>query len=106
MPIQTEKDKVAAVLDVAINGDGGASTAATNYNLSDAGRERQYSATLTLKAWLNFKLQFENPYALMAAFANSAVALQLYTAERWLRERAAGLDPGGERFRWPDPDQP
>ena len=78
LAIQTEKDKVTAVIDVAINGDGGAGTAATNSNLSTLDLTATLG-TLSLKAWLAWKLLFENPYQLTHVFARSAEALQLYS---------------------------
>lgn len=78
LAIQTEKDKVVAVLDVAINGDGGASTAATNTNLSTLDPTTPLG-TLSLKAWLGFKLLWTNPYQLTHVFARSTEALQIYS---------------------------
>lgn len=74
--VQAETDKVADAIDVIVNGDGNANTAATNSNLTtlDSGAT---AGTLTLKAWLAWKLLFANPYALTTAFARSDVALQM-----------------------------
>lgn len=76
MAVQAEIDKVAAVLDVLVSGDGNANTAAINHNLTalDSGAT---AGTLTLKGYVAFKLKFLNPYALTHALVQEAVGLQL-----------------------------
>lgn len=78
MAIQAEVDKLDVVLDVAINGDGNANTAATSYNLTtlDAGTTANNP---TLKAWQTFKAKFLNPYMLDTVLGNEGpiVSLQL-----------------------------
>jgi hypothetical protein len=76
MAVAAETDKLATALDVAINGDGNASTAATTYNLTSLDAAA-VSGTLSLKGWLAFKLKFTNPYALSHALMPEAMALQL-----------------------------
>ena len=76
LAIQTEIDKVAAALDVLINGDGNANTAATSYNLTTLD-PLAVAGTLTLKGWLAYKMKFANPYLLTAALVQEAVALQM-----------------------------
>lgn len=72
---QTETDKVSAILDVIINGDGNSGTAATSYNLTTLDSAAT-AGTLTLKGWLAFKMKFANPYTLTTALAQEATALQ------------------------------
>jgi hypothetical protein len=74
--IQTEIDKLAAILAIMINGDGNSGTSATNYNLT-ALDSAATAGTLTLKGWLAFKLKFTNPYSLTHAIVQDAVLLQL-----------------------------
>lgn len=76
MAVQSEVDKVAAAIDVLVNGDGNANTAATAYNLTtlDSGAT---AGTLTLKGWLAFKMKFTNPYAVTTALMQDSIALQL-----------------------------
>ncbi len=76
MAIQAEVDKVATVIDVVVNGDGNANTSAETHNLTtlDSGAT---AGTLTLKGWLAFQMEFENPYMLGVALAPSAMALQV-----------------------------
>jgi hypothetical protein len=76
MAVQTEIDKVATVLDVVVNGDGNANTAATSFNLTalDAGTTAN---NVTLLAWLAFKMKFAAPYVLNTALAQDAIALKL-----------------------------
>lgn len=78
LAVQTEIDKVSHAIDVAINGDGNSGTAATNHNLSTLDANATLGE-LSLEGWLNFKLQFVNPYQLTHVFARSTEALQLYT---------------------------
>lgn len=77
MAIQAETDKVATVIDVAVNGDGN-SNAATNYNLTTLDTDAT-AGTITLKGWLAFKMKFANPYMMTAVLAQQAGALQLLT---------------------------
>lgn len=76
MAIQAEVDKVAQVIDVLIAGDGNANTAAEVVNLSTL--DAAASGVMTLKAWVNFKLLWENPYTLTTALGPNAIASQLY----------------------------
>lgn len=73
---QSETDKVATVLDVIVNGDGNAATAATSYNLTTLD-PLATAGTLTLKGWLAFKLKFANPYKITSAMVQEAVKLQM-----------------------------
>lgn len=81
MAIQAEVDKLEVVLDVAINGDGNANTAATSFNLTtlDAGTTANNP---TLKAWQTFKAKFLNPYMLDTVLGQEGpiVSLQLLNA--------------------------
>lgn len=75
--ILTEAQKVEKVIDVLINGDGNAGTAATSYAQSTLG----VTAGLTnfnLKAWLAFKMKFQNPYTMTTALGQEATVLALY----------------------------
>jgi hypothetical protein len=76
MAVQSEMDKVAAGLDVIINGDGNTNTAAAVHNLTTLDSVA-VAGTLTLKGWLAFKMKFTSPYALTTALMQEAVALQL-----------------------------
>lgn len=75
MAIQAEVDKAATIADVIVNGDGNAGTAATVYDLTDLDTNAT-AGTLTLKAWLAFKLKFKNPYNITHELVQSDVALQ------------------------------
>lgn len=72
----SESDKVAAGLDIIVNGDGNTDTAAATHNLTTLDTAAS-AGTLTLKGWLAFKLKFVNPYILTTALMQEAVALQL-----------------------------
>jgi hypothetical protein len=76
MALQTEIDKVAAALAIIVAGDGNANTAATNYNLTtlDSGTTAN---NLTVKAWLSFKMKFQQPYVLTTALMNEDIALKV-----------------------------
>jgi hypothetical protein len=73
---QAEADKLTAIIDVLVSGDGNTSTAATNYNLTALDTAAS-AGTLTLKGWLAFKMKFTNPMSLTHILVQEAVALQL-----------------------------
>jgi hypothetical protein len=74
--LQAEVDKVVAAMDYLVSGDGNANTAATSINLTTLDPDANVGE-LTLKAWLNFRMQFTQPYTLTTALMNQAIALQL-----------------------------
>lgn len=74
--VQSQIDQVAAALDVMVNGDGNANTAATNYNLT-ALDSAASAGTMTAKAYAAFKMKFQNPYVLTTALVREDVGLQL-----------------------------
>lgn len=74
--LQSEADKVAAALNIIVNGDGNTDTAAATHNLTTLDSAAS-AGTLTLKGWLAFKLKFVNPYMITTALMQEAVALQL-----------------------------
>ncbi len=76
MSVQAEVDKVVAAMDVMINGDGNANTAATSYNLTTID-PAAVAGTLTAKGYLAFLLKFLQPYAATTILVQEAVALQL-----------------------------
>ena len=73
---QAEADKLTAILDVLVTGDGNGNTAATNHNLTALDTAAS-AGTLTLKGWLAFKMKFTNPKSLTHILVQEAVALQL-----------------------------
>lgn len=73
MAIQAEVDKVTAIIDVLVNGDGNSGTSAEVHNLTTLDTNAT-AGTLTLDAWLAFKKEFENPYVLTTFLARSNVA--------------------------------
>lgn len=75
--VQAEIDKLDAILDVLVSGDGNANTAAINHNLTTLDSSAT-AGTLTLKAWIAFKMKFANPYMITTALVQEAVALQLF----------------------------
>lgn len=74
--LQAEVDKVTAAMDYLISGDGNAGTAATSYNLTTLDPTAT-PGELSLTGWLNFRLQFAQPYIPTTALMTQAVALQL-----------------------------
>lgn len=72
---QAEADKVNTAIDVAINGDGNGSTAATNSNLT-AMDTAAVAGTLTLKGYLNWLMQWANPYNCNVILGRAADVLQ------------------------------
>lgn len=76
MAAQSETDKLAAVMDVLVNGDGSDGSAATNYNLTTLDSTTTAN-NMTLRAWLAFKMKFANPYLITTALSPEAQALDL-----------------------------
>lgn len=77
--ILTEAQKVEKILDVIINGDGNAGTAATVYAQSALYTGAAAGlANFNLKAWLAFKMKFKNPFVLTTALAQPDVVLSLF----------------------------
>jgi hypothetical protein len=76
MAVQAEVDKVAAIIDVLVNGDGNTNTGAESFDLTELDTDAT-AGTLTLKAWLAFKMKFTNPYMPLTALAQEATALSL-----------------------------
>lgn len=74
--IQAEIDKVAAALNVLVNGDGNSGTAPTTHNLTTLDTDAS-AGTLTLKGWLAYKMKFAQPYVVTTALMQEATALQL-----------------------------
>lgn len=83
MMVQAEVDKLAAIIDVAINGDmSNTSNGATSYSLSVLDPTVTSPAgafSLTLRGYLRFKAKFVNPYVVttMLAQEDVVVATQL-----------------------------
>ena len=71
---QAEVDKLATILDIAVNGDGNVTPSTLNLTALDAAA---VAGTMTLKGWLAFKMLFADPYICTTALTTSAVALQL-----------------------------
>lgn len=74
--LQSEMDKVDAALAILISGDGNANTAATEINMSTLDADATLGE-LSLKAWINFRMQFNQPYTLTTALMQVDEALQL-----------------------------
>lgn len=73
--LQTNLDKAATAIDVAVNGDGN-SNPATNYNQSDL----DTGTNPTFKAYINFSLQFY-PYRLTTLIGNAAALTAFLTIQ-------------------------
>ncbi len=76
MALQAEADKVSQVLGVIVSGDGNANTAAATY-AQTALHPGSAAGTLTLSAWLTFKLRFTSAYTPSVILAQEASILQL-----------------------------
>lgn len=74
--VRSEVDKVLAVMDVLINGDGNSGTAAEVIDQSTIDPDATVNELSTL-GWLGFEMEFEPPYVLTTALMRSAHALQL-----------------------------
>lgn len=78
MAAQAEKDKLATVIDIIVNGDGNSGTAATNYNASSLDSASTGGA-LTLLAYLAFKMKFGSPYGLSHLIGQESSVLKAMT---------------------------
>lgn len=76
MALQAEADKATQVLNLVVNGDGNANTSATTYNQT-ALHSGSAAGTLTLTAWLVFKLRFTSAYTPSVVLGQEASILQL-----------------------------
>jgi hypothetical protein len=76
MAMQAELDKVAAVIDVVVNGDGNSNTSATVYNLTTLDPAAT-AGTLTLKGWIKFKAKFVSAYRIDTVLAQEDPIMQL-----------------------------
>lgn len=74
--VAVEAEKVDAVVNIIVSGDGTPNTAATNHDLTalDSGTTAN---NLTLKAWLAFKMKFKNPFMLTTAIGREDAILKL-----------------------------
>ncbi len=62
--LQSEMDKVSQAINIAVSGDGGSGTAATNWRAKTDLDSAATGKTITLKAWWAFKLKFSPLYRL------------------------------------------
>lgn len=76
MAVQAEADKLAAIVDILVNGDGTPGSGAQNHDLTalDPGTTAN---NMTLRAWLAFKMKFANPYVLTTVLSQEGPALDL-----------------------------
>lgn len=76
LAVQAEIDRVAAAIDIFINGDGNANTAATNFNLTVLD-PAAVAGTMTAKGWITYKAQWVNPYIVTTVLTQTAGGVQL-----------------------------
>jgi hypothetical protein len=76
LAVKAESDKVATAIDVIVNGDGNTGTTPTNYNLTALDSDAT-AGTLTLKAFLAWKMKWTNPYLCNVVLARESDALQV-----------------------------
>lgn len=78
MAIQAEVDKVAVVMNTIINGDGNSNTSAIVVNLTSLDPAAT-AGTLTLRAWMTFRLRFALTYQPDVILGQEAAISQLLT---------------------------
>lgn len=76
MAVQAQADKLKAIINVLVNGDGNANTAAVSYALTDLDPNAT-AGTLSLRGWQRFKKKFKNPYLLTTALMQEDIATDL-----------------------------
>jgi hypothetical protein len=74
--VQNDIDKLAAIIDVMVNGDEGGGNAATSYNLTTLDSTTTANI-LTPTAWYAFRNKWANPYQMTHALMTEAVATKL-----------------------------
>lgn len=94
MAVQSQVDKLAAVITILVNGDGNSGTTPTNYNLTTLDSDA-VAGTLTPKGWIAFKLKFANPYMVSTALMQEATALQLALLTFSANSPFVGYNAGG-----------
>lgn len=113
--IKIETEKVSKALGVIVSGDGNTGSTPTSYTLTslDSGTTAN---NLTLKAWLAFKMKFQNPFIMTTVLAQSDSALKVMLLSTGTANLpmvlwsgvvgAQGVTPinqtlsGGERIGW------
>src|SRR5688500_18167720 len=93
MSERSEVHTLAAALTVLVSGDGNSGSAATEIDMTDMDSGAT-PGTLSLEAWLYFRLQFAPPYSPTTALMTQATALQLIM----LNVGTANLPLGGYNF--------
>lgn len=76
MAVQAQVDKLETLLDVIVNGDGNANTAATSFNLTTLGNGSSANAPV-LADLLLWRAKFPNPYMLDTILAQEGPAIKL-----------------------------
>lgn len=74
--IQDEVDQVSAAVDVMVNGDGNSGTAGTVVNLT-ALDPATTANNLTITAWINFLMQWSNPYQMTGVIGQQAAIAKM-----------------------------
>lgn len=98
---QAEADKIPAIGDVIVSGDGNPNTAATVYDLTDLDPDADVGK-LTFKAWIKFLMKFKNPYMLTAVLGTTdsvhdMLTMDVGTANFFFMQLARQLGFGGFR---------
>jgi hypothetical protein len=99
--VQAEADKIPAISDVIVNGDGNPNTAALVYDLTDLDPAANVG-DLTFKAWIRFLMKFKNPYMLTATLGTTEsihdmLTMDVGTANFLFMQLAKQLGFGGFR---------
>ena len=76
MAVQAQVDKLETIVDVIVNGDGNANTAATSFNLTTLGNSSSANAPV-LADLLLWRAKFPNPYMLDTILAQEGPAIKL-----------------------------
>ncbi|MGE0131870.1 MAG: hypothetical protein AB7U82_27620 [Blastocatellales bacterium] len=76
LAVQAEIDKLDTILDVFVNGDGNANTAASSFDLTTLDAATTAN-NLTEIAWLTFKAKFKNPYMMDTVLGQEGPIIKL-----------------------------
>ncbi len=94
MAVQNEIDKLAAIIDVMVNGDEGGSTAATSYNLTALDSTTSVNI-LTPLAWYSFRNKWANPYVMTHVIAQEAPITKLEMLNTGTANMPLAMFPAG-----------
>lgn len=97
MAVQNDIDKLAAIIDVMVNGDEGGGNGATNYNLTTLDSTTTANNP-TPTAWYAFRNKWQNPYTMTHLLMTEAVATPIQLLNTGSANLPLSMLPAGLGF--------